>query len=126
MRRVQLFKTQEVFISALGRLSASEQAIVLTPGLYEIARNACIDHYRHEILVMREAGGSLLGERRRVRAVRDGRGQVRCLGRDGAAVGQERLTARAQGASCTPVPPWPAARLWNTQRRFTSGRSAAW
>ncbi len=38
--------TQEVFISALRRLRASEQPIVLRPWLYEIARNACIDHFR--------------------------------------------------------------------------------
>lgn len=38
--------TQEVFISALRRLRNCEQPIVLKPWLYEIARNACIDHYR--------------------------------------------------------------------------------
>jgi RNA polymerase sigma factor (sigma-70 family) len=38
--------TQEVFISALRRLRASEQDIALRPWLYEIARNACIDQYR--------------------------------------------------------------------------------
>lgn len=38
--------TQEVFLSALRRLRASDQSIVLKPWLYEIARNACIDQYR--------------------------------------------------------------------------------
>jgi RNA polymerase sigma factor (sigma-70 family) len=38
--------TQEVFLSALRRLRASDQTIVFKPWLYEIARNACIDQYR--------------------------------------------------------------------------------
>ncbi len=38
--------TQDVFISALHRLRATEQAIAFRPWIYEIARNACIDEYR--------------------------------------------------------------------------------
>ncbi|MGI8863042.1 MAG: RNA polymerase sigma factor [Solirubrobacteraceae bacterium] len=38
--------TQDVFISALRRLRATERPIVLKPWLYEIARNACIDEFR--------------------------------------------------------------------------------
>ena len=38
--------TQEVFISALRRLRATDQEIALKAWLYEIARNACIDQYR--------------------------------------------------------------------------------
>jgi RNA polymerase sigma factor (sigma-70 family) len=37
---------QEVFISALRRLRATEQPILLKPWLYEIAKNACIDEFR--------------------------------------------------------------------------------
>jgi RNA polymerase sigma factor (sigma-70 family) len=55
--------TQEVFISALRRLRASEQDIALRPWLYEIARNACIDQYRRtqrapEVLLDAEAPDS--------------------------------------------------------------------
>ncbi len=37
---------QEVFMSALRRLRASEQAISFKPWIYEIAKNACIDEFR--------------------------------------------------------------------------------
>ena len=38
--------TQEVFLSAVRRLRATAQPIAFKPWLYEIARNACIDHHR--------------------------------------------------------------------------------
>lgn len=38
--------TQEAFISALRRLRATDQTIVFKPWIYQIARNACIDHLR--------------------------------------------------------------------------------
>ncbi len=37
---------QDVFISALRRLRASEQEIIFKPWIYEIAKNACIDEFR--------------------------------------------------------------------------------
>ena len=37
---------QEVFMSALRRLRATEQEIAFKPWLYEIAKNACIDEFR--------------------------------------------------------------------------------
>ena len=37
---------QEVFISALRRLRASDQPIAFKPWIYEIAKNACIDEFR--------------------------------------------------------------------------------
>jgi RNA polymerase sigma factor (sigma-70 family) len=37
---------QDVFMSALRRLRASDQAIAFKPWIYEIAKNACIDEYR--------------------------------------------------------------------------------
>lgn len=37
---------QEVFISALRRLRASDQTITFKPWIYEIAKNACIDEFR--------------------------------------------------------------------------------
>ena len=37
---------QEVFMSALRRLRASEQSISFKPWIYEIAKNACIDEFR--------------------------------------------------------------------------------
>jgi RNA polymerase sigma factor (sigma-70 family) len=38
--------TQEVFISALRRMRATERPIAFKPWIYEIARNACIDEFR--------------------------------------------------------------------------------
>jgi RNA polymerase sigma factor (sigma-70 family) len=38
--------TQEVFISALRRLRATERPIAFKPWIYQIARNACIDELR--------------------------------------------------------------------------------
>ena len=38
--------TQEVFISALRRLQATDAPITFRPWVYEIARNACIDSFR--------------------------------------------------------------------------------
>lgn len=38
--------TQEVFISALRSLRASDRPITFKPWIYEIARNACIDRHR--------------------------------------------------------------------------------
>jgi len=38
--------TQEVFISALRRLRATDAPIAFKPWIYEIARNACIDTFR--------------------------------------------------------------------------------
>jgi RNA polymerase sigma factor (sigma-70 family) len=38
--------TQEVFLSALRAIRASDQAIAFRPWIYEIARNASIDHHR--------------------------------------------------------------------------------
>jgi RNA polymerase sigma factor (sigma-70 family) len=37
---------QDVFMSALRRLRASDQEIVFKPWIYEIAKNACIDEFR--------------------------------------------------------------------------------
>ncbi len=37
---------QEVFISALRRIRATQRAIAFKPWIYEIARNACIDEFR--------------------------------------------------------------------------------
>jgi RNA polymerase sigma factor (sigma-70 family) len=37
---------QEVFISALRRLRATDRPVMFKPWLYEIAKNACIDEYR--------------------------------------------------------------------------------
>src|SRR5438552_8540027 len=37
---------QETFISALRNLRATEQEIAFKPWIYQIARNACIDHLR--------------------------------------------------------------------------------
>jgi RNA polymerase sigma factor (sigma-70 family) len=55
---------QEVFISALRRLRASDQAIHFKPWIYEIAKNACIDEFRRtrrtrevSLDVDEEAGG---------------------------------------------------------------------
>jgi RNA polymerase sigma factor (sigma-70 family) len=38
--------TQEVFVSALRRIRATERPIAFKPWIYEIARNACIDQFR--------------------------------------------------------------------------------
>jgi RNA polymerase sigma factor (sigma-70 family) len=38
--------TQEVFVSALRRMRATERPITFKPWIYEIAKNACIDQYR--------------------------------------------------------------------------------
>ena len=38
--------TQEVFISALRRMRATERPILFKPWIYEIAKNACIDEFR--------------------------------------------------------------------------------
>ncbi len=38
--------TQDVFLSALRRMRGTSQPIAVQPWLYEIARNACIDHHR--------------------------------------------------------------------------------
>src|SRR5918911_974426 len=38
--------TQEVFVSALRRMRATERPIAFKPWIYEIAKNACIDHFR--------------------------------------------------------------------------------
>lgn len=38
--------TQEVFLSALRRLMSTDGSVALGPWLHEIARNACIDHFR--------------------------------------------------------------------------------
>jgi len=38
--------TQEVFISALRRIRASERPILFKPWIYEVAKNACIDDFR--------------------------------------------------------------------------------
>ena len=38
--------TQEVFMSALRRMRATERPIVFKPWIYEIAKNACIDAFR--------------------------------------------------------------------------------
>ena len=37
---------QDVFMSALRRLRASDQPIQFKPWIYEIAKNACIDEFR--------------------------------------------------------------------------------
>src|SRR5919197_485210 len=37
---------QDVFMSALRSLRASEREVVFKPWVYEIAKNACIDHLR--------------------------------------------------------------------------------
>ena len=38
--------TQEVFLSALRRMRATDREIVFKPWIYEIAKNACIDQFR--------------------------------------------------------------------------------
>ena len=38
--------TQEVFVSALRRIRATERPIAFKPWVYEIAKNACIDLFR--------------------------------------------------------------------------------
>lgn len=38
--------TQEVFLSALRRLRETDRPVAFRPWLYEIAKNACIDHFR--------------------------------------------------------------------------------
>ncbi len=38
--------TQEVFVSALRRMRATDRAIAFKPWIYEIAKNACIDAFR--------------------------------------------------------------------------------
>src|ERR687894_458868 len=38
--------TQEVFVSALRRMRATERPIAFNPWIYEIAKNACIDQFR--------------------------------------------------------------------------------
>src|SRR5439155_21899491 len=38
--------TQEVFVSALRRMRATERPIAFKPWIYEIAKNACIDVFR--------------------------------------------------------------------------------
>jgi RNA polymerase sigma factor (sigma-70 family) len=38
--------TQEIFVSALRRMRATERPIAFKPWIYEIARNACIDQFR--------------------------------------------------------------------------------
>jgi RNA polymerase sigma factor (sigma-70 family) len=38
--------TQEVFVSALRRMRETERPIAFKPWIYEIAKNACIDHHR--------------------------------------------------------------------------------
>src|SRR5438552_2494999 len=38
--------TQDVFISALRRMRATERPIAFRPWIYEIAKNACIDQFR--------------------------------------------------------------------------------
>src|SRR5918997_395282 len=38
--------TQEVFVSALRRMRATERPIAFKPWVYEIAKNACIDQFR--------------------------------------------------------------------------------
>ena len=38
--------TQEVFLSALRRMRETERPIAFKPWIHEIARNACIDHFR--------------------------------------------------------------------------------
>src|SRR6201992_1698490 len=56
---------QEVFMSALRRLRASEQTIAFKPWIYEIAKNACIDEFRRGSRareVALEAGGGVVGE----------------------------------------------------------------
>jgi RNA polymerase sigma factor (sigma-70 family) len=59
--------TQEVFISALRRMHATQRPIAFKPWIYEIAKNACIDAFRRRHAeevsyeAEDEAGGSLLG-----------------------------------------------------------------
>src|SRR3954452_23615680 len=42
--------TQEVFISALRRMRATDRPIAFKPWVYEIAKNACIDQFRRSHL----------------------------------------------------------------------------
>ncbi len=63
---------QEVFLSAFRRLQATEQPVVFRPWLFEIARNASIDHFRRaqraqEVSI--DAGGAGLGAADRGRLV---------------------------------------------------------
>ena len=58
---------QEVFISALRRLRATDQPVMFKPWLYEIAKNACIDEYRrtrrtHEVPLETDAEVSEIGK----------------------------------------------------------------
>ncbi len=41
--------TQEVFVSALRRMRATERPIAFKPWVYEIAKNACIDQFRRTV-----------------------------------------------------------------------------
>jgi RNA polymerase sigma factor (sigma-70 family) len=56
--------TQEVFIAALRSIRSSQRAIDFKPWIYEIARNACIDHLRRvrrrgEVASLDEPGGEI-------------------------------------------------------------------
>ena len=53
--------TQEVFVSALRRLRATDAPIAFKPWIFEIARNACIDAHRRgrrAELVSLDGGGT--------------------------------------------------------------------
>src|SRR5918992_243695 len=61
--------TQEVFVSALRRMRATERPIAFKPWIYEIAKNACIDQFRRSRRARPSrrspppAGGGRLGAR---------------------------------------------------------------
>jgi RNA polymerase sigma factor (sigma-70 family) len=65
--------TQEAFISALRRLRVTDSAVAFRPWIYEIARNATIDHHRRQSrtqeVSVEEAGG--LGPADQLRLVGD-------------------------------------------------------
>ncbi len=59
--------TQEIFVSALRRMRATERPIAFKPWVYEIARNACIDAFRRtrraeEVSFDAEDGGAVARE----------------------------------------------------------------
>lgn len=63
---------QEVFIAALRRLRASEQAIAFKPWIYEIAKNACIDEHRRSQRIREvslEASAELNGDPGSLRSI---------------------------------------------------------
>ena len=88
---------QEVFISALRRLRATEQEIVFKPWIYEIAKNACIDEFRRSRRtreVSLDADEELSGGRRRPAVASRPRRRPRSR------ASSRSTTSRAPSAAC--------------------------